>query len=92
MNNTWTTYIVALIMSLPGYLTIWIAYRAATKLEAVHALVNSQSEKLNAAIHGEAIAIGELKGRADAVAEQQAAIAVTTPQALPITVTIKESK
>ena len=72
----WTPYVVALIMSLPGYLTILLAWKAAAKLEAVHALVNSQSVKLNEAIKGQATAEGEMKGRADAAAEQQAAIGV----------------
>ncbi len=72
----WTPYIVALIMSLPGYLTIFIAWKAAQRLELVHNLVNSQSEKLNEAIKGQAEAEGQIKGRKDAEAEQQANIAI----------------
>ncbi len=86
------TYVIgAFLLSIPGYLTWWtsrsearharkLAESNATKLEVVHTLVNSQSEKLNIAIQGKATAEGELKGRADAAAEQQAAVAMATPQ------------
>lgn len=75
------TYVIgAFILSLPGYLTWFSAQRAAklarqlaesnaAKLEQVHDLVNSQSEKLNVAIREKATAEGELKGRADAARE-----------------------
>ena len=72
----WTPYIIAGIMSIPGYLSVMLAWRAANKLEQVHDLVNSQSQKLNAAIEGKALAEGELKGRTDAVAAQQAGLAM----------------
>ncbi len=72
----WTPYMIAAIMSVPGYLSVALAWRAANKLEIVHALVNSQSEKLNTAIKGEALAVGELRGRANAEAEQQAGVAM----------------
>jgi hypothetical protein len=87
----WTYIVGAFLLSLPGYLTWWstrnetirarkLAEQNAMKLEVVHTLVNSQSEKLNIAIQGKAEAEGQLKGRADAAAEQQAAMAIATPQ------------
>ena len=92
----WTPYLLAIITALPSYITIIIVLRAGKlatkavdKLDVVHDLVNSQSEKLNVAIEGKAAAVGELKGRADAVAEQQASVAVATPQSpLPISIMI----
>lgn len=73
----WTPYVIAMIMSIPGYLTVAVSWKSrqdikesARKLETVHALINGQSEKLNEAIKGKATAEGELKGRSDAAAEQ----------------------
>ena len=78
-----TPYWIALIVSLPGWGTVYVGLQnrrdvraSAKRLEQVHDLVNSQSQKLNAAIEGKALAEGELKGRTDAVAAQQAGLAM----------------
>jgi uncharacterized membrane-anchored protein YhcB (DUF1043 family) len=78
-----TSVVVGVIMSIPGYLSVRLQYRVekrvadqAKTLETVHALVNSQSEKLNNAIEKNALLTGEAKGRADATAEIQAGVAV----------------
>jgi hypothetical protein len=71
-----TPYAVAFIVSIPGYIAAYLSWRAqqsakeqAARLELVHALVNSQSEKLNLAIAKASDLEGQIKGRADLVEE-----------------------
>ena len=62
IGNNITVVLLAIIAAFPAVVAAYYGHKAATKIDLTHDLVNGQSEKLNAAIAGQAHAEGVVVG------------------------------